>query len=159
MILLIPPPPKKKIIGRPWKKIFEKGKGWNKRKSERKRPKTEFIQVDNYIYPFLLRNLLFCSTNSNPAPCYSYLLPDRGAATKRKTGTVRRSTAPRWESTLAWENVSLGEAAERSLELVVLDQDRLGAHEQLGMVRLNLGTGMNRFPEFRILLTMTDNSN
>ena len=42
---------------------------------------------------------------------------------------------------MTWEDVSLAEVTDRSLEVIVADQDRLGAHEQLGVVRLNLGTG------------------
>ncbi len=40
-----------------------------------------------------------------------------------------------------WEDLSLTEVADRGLEVAVFHHDRLGQHELLGGVRLNLGTG------------------
>ena len=73
-------------------------------------------------------------------PC-SYLLPERAGKGKQKTAICRRTTSPRWEQTLVWEDLSLQEVGDRGLEVAVFDHDRLGQHELLGGVRLNLGTG------------------
>ena len=72
---------------------------------------------------------------------FSYLLPDRSARAKQKTSVCRRTTAPRWETTLAWEDV--GDLETRALELTLWETDRMGHHEEMGGVRLNLGTGNN----------------
>ncbi len=72
---------------------------------------------------------------------HSYLLPDRGKGAKQKTGVCRRTQSPKWEHTLSYENVSLAELADRSLEVSVWDHDRLGHNEMLGGVRFNLGIG------------------
>merc|ERR1719373_1131758 len=40
-----------------------------------------------------------------------------------------------------WEDLSIEDLADRSLELAVWDHDRMGHQDFLGGVRLNLGTG------------------
>ena len=53
----------------------------------------------------------------------------------------RKTTSPRWDQTFTWEELSMEELADRSLELAVWDHDRMGHQDFLGGVRLNLGTG------------------
>ena len=60
---------------------------------------------------------------------------------KQKTGVCRKTTSPRWDQTFTWEELSMEELADRSLELAVWDHDRIGHQDFLGGVRLNLGTG------------------
>jgi len=86
------------------------------------------------------KNIPFNKNNTLPDTfCKCYLLPDRSARAKQKTGVCRRTTAPRWETTVAWEDV--GDLENRSLELTLWETDRMGHHEEMGGVRLNLGTG------------------
>ncbi len=68
-------------------------------------------------------------------------MPERSKSGKQKTGVCRRTANPKWEHTITYENVSLAELADRSLEVSVWDHDRLGHNEMLGGVRLNLGMG------------------
>ena len=60
---------------------------------------------------------------------------------KQKTGVCRKTTSPRWDQTQTWEELSIEDLADRSLELGVWDHDRLGHGDFLGGVRLNLGSG------------------
>ena len=60
---------------------------------------------------------------------------------KQKTGVCRKTTSPRWDQTFTWEELSMEDLADRSLELAVWDHDRMGHQDFLGGVRLNLGTG------------------
>lgn len=46
-----------------------------------------------------------------------------------------------WNHTFVYDDVTLQELADRSLELTVWDHDRLASNEFLGMVRFSLGTG------------------
>ena len=61
---------------------------------------------------------------------------------KQKTSVCRKTTSPRWESALSWDDLSLADLSERCLELTVWDHDRIGHNDILGGVRFNLGTGM-----------------
>ena len=60
----------------------------------------------------------------------------------------RKTTSPRWDQTFTWEELSMEELADRSLELAVWDHDRMGHQDFLGGVRLNLGTGRNHCKAF-----------
>ena len=60
---------------------------------------------------------------------------------KQKTSVCRKTTSPRWESALSWDDISLSDLSERCLELTVWDHDRIGHNDILGGVRFNLGTG------------------
>ena len=71
----------------------------------------------------------------------SYLLPDKGRSSKQKTPVLRRTCSPVWNYTFMYDDVSLQELSERSLELTVWDHDRLASNEFLGGLRFNLGTG------------------
>ena len=71
---------------------------------------------------------------------FSYLLPNHPRG-KQKTGVCRKTTSPRWDQTLSWEDLSIEDLADRSFELAVWDHDRLGHQDFLGGVRLNLGSG------------------
>ena len=82
----------------------------------------------------LLTELLVCS----------YLLPGHASRGKQKTGICRRTTSPRWEQTVSWDDLTLEEVADRSIELAVWDHDRLGHQDFLGGVRFNLGTGQQQ---------------
>lgn len=53
----------------------------------------------------------------------------------------RKTLNPTWNHTLVFEDTSLQELTERSLELSVWDHDRLGTSQFLGGCRLNLGKG------------------
>eukprot|EP00095_Tigriopus_kingsejongensis_P011672 maker-scaffold59_size442576-snap-gene-2.13 protein:Tk11672 transcript:maker-scaffold59_size442576-snap-gene-2.13-mRNA-1 annotation:"hypothetical protein TcasGA2_TC001061" len=83
------------------------------------------------------------STNIDPF-CKCYLLPERNKSGKQKTSVCRRSLNPRWEHTVTWDQVSLAELADRSLEVSIWDHDRLGQNEMLGGVRFNLGSGKHQ---------------
>ena len=71
-----------------------------------------------------------------------YLLPHHPRG-KQKTAVCRKTTSPRWDATLSWEELSIEDLADRSLELAVWDHDRLGHQDLIGGVRLNLGSGTN----------------
>ena len=72
---------------------------------------------------------------------YRYLLPDKSHKGKRKTPVIKRNCNPRWNCLLVFEDVSLEELWQRSLELTIWDYDRLTSNDFLGGVRLNLGAG------------------
>ena len=61
---------------------------------------------------------------------------------KQKTSVCRKTTSPRWESALSWDDLSLADLSERCLELTVWDHDRIGHNDILGGVRFNVGSGM-----------------
>ena len=63
---------------------------------------------------------------------------------KQKTSVCRKTTSPRWESALSWDDLSLADLSERCLELTVWDHDRIGHNDILGGVRFNLGTGIDK---------------
>jgi len=82
------------------------------------------------------------SSKGIPDPfCKCYLLPEKGKGVKQKTSVCRKTTSPRWEAALSWDDLTPNELSERSLELTVWDHDRIGHNEMLGGVRFNLGTG------------------
>ncbi|GLH10864.1 Protein kinase C, brain isozyme [Gryllus bimaculatus] len=88
------------------------------------------------------KNLVAVKANGSSDPfCKSYLLPDKGRSSKQKTPVIRRTCSPVWNHSFVYEDVSLQELSERSLELTVWDHDRLASNEFLGGVRFNLGTG------------------
>jgi len=88
------------------------------------------------------KNIPLTRTNTLPDPyCKCYLLPERGVKQKQKTGVCRRTTSPRWETTITWDDIDLKDINERSVEVSLWDHDRMGQHENLGGVRLNLGSG------------------
>lgn len=69
-------------------------------------------------------------------------MPDKGRNAKQKTPVVKKSVNPVWNYTFVYDDVTLQELADRSLELTVWDHDRLASNEFLGMVRFSLGTGI-----------------
>ncbi|XP_071440035.1 synaptotagmin-like protein 5 [Hetaerina americana] len=88
------------------------------------------------------KNLTAVKANGTSDPfCKSYLLPDKGRSSKQKTAVCRRSINPVWNHTFVYDDVSLQELSERSLELTVWDHDRLASNEFLGGLRFNLGSG------------------
>lgn len=88
------------------------------------------------------KNLPVPKGTTLPDPfCKCYLLPEKSGKAKQKTAVCRRTTSPRWEQTISWEDLSLQEVADRCLEVTVWDHDRLGHSDFLGGVRFNLGTG------------------
>ncbi|XP_066902004.1 uncharacterized protein [Halyomorpha halys] len=88
------------------------------------------------------KNLPALKSNMSSDPfCKSYLLPDKGRWSKQKAPVIRKTCNPIWNHTFSYQNVSLQELSERSLELTIWDHDRLSSNEFLGGVRLNLGTG------------------
>ena len=89
-----------------------------------------------------------CCSSDNKFFCYRYLLPERGKGGKQKTGVCRKTVCPKWEHTMAWDDISLEALWDRSLELTVWDHDRLGHNEILGGVRFNLGKGTKKFQAF-----------
>merc|ERR1712209_223338 len=87
------------------------------------------------------KNLPIPRGTALPDPyCKCYLLPNHPRG-KQKTGVCRKTTSPRWDQTLSWEDLSIEDLADRSFELAVWDHDRLGHQDFLGGVRLNLGSG------------------
>ena len=76
---------------------------------------------------------------------FSYLLPSQPSRGKQKTGICRRTTSPRWEQTICWDDLTIEDVADRSLELAIWDHDRLGHQDFLGGARFNLGTGNEQY--------------
>lgn len=72
---------------------------------------------------------------------HRYLLPEKAKGGKQKTGVCRKTVCPKWEHTMAWDDITLDALWDKSLELTIWDHDRLGHNEILGGVRFNLGTG------------------
>ena len=89
------------------------------------------------------KNLPVPKGTTLPDPyCKCYLLPVQPSRPKQKTGICRRTTSPRWEQTITWEDLTIEEVMERSLELAVWDHDRMGKSQDfLGGARFNLGAG------------------
>jgi len=88
------------------------------------------------------KNLVSPKGTNIPDPfCKGYLLPEKAKGGKQKTGVCRKTVCPKWEHTMAWDDISLDALWERSLELTVWDHDRLGHNEILGGVRFNIGKG------------------
>jgi len=89
------------------------------------------------------KNLPVPKGTTLPDPyCKCYLLPAVPSRGKQKTGICRRTTSPRWEQTIVWEDLSMEEVMERSLELAIWDHDRIGKTQDfLGGARFNLGSG------------------
>ncbi|CAB4070207.1 SYTL [Lepeophtheirus salmonis] len=71
-----------------------------------------------------------------------YLLPGKGL--KQKTTICRRTNKPKWEQTISWDDVTLAELSDRSLEITVWDHDRLGHNEMIGGLRFNNGSGKHQ---------------
>ncbi|KFM62120.1 Synaptotagmin-like protein 5, partial [Stegodyphus mimosarum] len=82
------------------------------------------------------------SSGALDAFCKSYLLPDKSKSSKQKTPVVKKSRHPKWYYTVIYEDLSVDELRERSLELTVWDHDKLSSNEFMGGVRLNTGTGL-----------------
>merc|ERR1712117_20849 len=88
------------------------------------------------------KNLPVPKGTTLPDPyCKCYLLPSQPSRGKQKTAICRRTTSPRWEQTICWDDLTIEDVADRSLELAIWDHDRLGHQDFLGGARFNLGTG------------------
>lgn len=88
------------------------------------------------------KNLPVPKGTTLPDPyCKCYLLPSQPSRGKQKTGICRRTTSPRWEQTICWDDLTIEDVSDRSLELAIWDHDRLGHQDFLGGARFNLGTG------------------
>ena len=57
----------------------------------------------------LLHHLLVIIKPRPNRNCPSYLLPAVPSRGKQKTGICRRTTSPRWEQTIVWEDLSMEE--------------------------------------------------
>lgn len=68
-------------------------------------------------------------------------MPEKGKASKQKTNTIRKTSSPKWNHTMTFDDVTHQELTERSLELSIFNHDRFGSSEFLGGCRLNLGRG------------------
>lgn len=94
------------------------------------------------------RNLTAVRANGYSDPfCKGYLLPERSRNTKQKTPVVKRNCNPEFNHTFVFEDVTLEELRERSLELTLWDHDRFTSNDFLGGVRLGLGTGVSHEKE------------
>ncbi|GFQ63921.1 synaptotagmin-like protein 4 [Trichonephila clavata] len=106
---------------------------------------------------------------SMDAFCKSYLLPDKSKTAKQKTPVVKKSNHPKWYYTVIYEDLSVEELRERSLELTVWDHDKIARNNFVGGVRLNVGTGLyhgvpvdwmdSRRDESGLWLSMLDSPN
>ncbi|KAF6207899.1 hypothetical protein GE061_016348 [Apolygus lucorum] len=106
--------------------------------SSKKRPSKGTL----YVLVKEAKNLPAVKTNGTSDPfCKSYLLPDKSRSTKQKAPVVKKTCNPAWNHTFTYNNVSIDELADRSLELTLWDHDRLASNEFLGGVRLNLSSG------------------
>lgn len=54
---------------------------------------------------------------------------------------IKKDVNPHWNHTFVFEDISLDDLKERSLELTIWDHDRFTSNDFLGGVRLNVGTG------------------
>lgn len=54
---------------------------------------------------------------------------------------MKKSRHPKWYYTMIYEDLSVDELKERSLELTVWDHDKITSNEFMGGVRLNMGSG------------------
>ena len=68
-------------------------------------------------------------------------MPEKGKSSKQKTNVIRKSCNPKWNHSMIFDDVTLQELNERSLELGIWDHDRFGSSDFLGGCRLNLGRG------------------
>ncbi|XP_054715315.1 uncharacterized protein LOC129224791 [Uloborus diversus] len=82
------------------------------------------------------------SNGTFDAFCKSYLLPDKSKSSKQKTPVVKKSRHPKWYYTMIYEDMSIEELKERSLELTIWDHDKITSNEFMGGVRLNTGLGL-----------------
>ncbi|KAF2346789.1 C2 domain [Trinorchestia longiramus] len=76
-----------------------------------------------------------------PYLTFSVLVPEKGRSCKQKTAVCRKTLNPNWNYTMHFDDVSLQDLIERSLEIAIWDHDRLGPSQYLGGCRLNLGRG------------------
>ena len=88
---------------------------------------------------------------------FSYLLPSQPSRGKQKTGICRRTTSPRWEQTICWDDLTIEDVSDRSLELAIWDHDRLGHQDFLGGARFNLGTGNDKFSHVAVTWLWCEN--
>ncbi|KAJ8314966.1 hypothetical protein KUTeg_007116 [Tegillarca granosa] len=88
------------------------------------------------------RNLTAVRSNGTSDPfCKGYLLPDKHRSSKQKTPIVKQNCNPMWNHTFIFEEVTISDLQERSLELTLWDFDKISSNDFLGGVRLNLGVG------------------
>ncbi|XP_048236631.1 synaptotagmin-like protein 2 isoform X3 [Haliotis rufescens] len=89
------------------------------------------------------KNLTAVRSNGSSDPfCKAYLLPEKNKSNKQKSAVVKRNCNPTWNHVFLFEDVSLEEMKDRSLELTVWDYDKITSNDFLGGVRLNIGTGV-----------------
>lgn len=69
------------------------------------------------------------------------MLPDKHRSSKQKTPIVKQNCNPMWNHTFIFEEVTISDLKERSLELTLWDFDKISSNDFLGGVRLNLGVG------------------
>lgn len=81
----------------------------------------------------------------------SYLLPEKNKSNKQKSAVVKRNCNPTWNHVFLFEDVSLEEMKDRSLELTVWDYDKITSNDFLGGVRLNIGTGTTNLLHLTVL--------
>ena len=70
----------------------------------------DYISYSGRSIPFFkpLITIIFNPLITIPVPI-SYLLPAVPSRGKQKTGICRRTTSPRWEQTIVWEDLSMEE--------------------------------------------------
>ncbi|XP_052808744.1 uncharacterized protein LOC128237352 isoform X2 [Mya arenaria] len=91
------------------------------------------------------RNLTGVKYNGFSDPfCKGYLLPEKNRGSKQKTSVIRKECNPFWNHTFTFDDISLMELRERSLELTIWDHEKLSSNDFLGGARLNLGSGMSQ---------------
>ena len=72
-----------------------------------------------------------------------YLLPDKSAKGKRKTGVIKNNLNPVWEERFTYEKVTLEELSkERVLEVTVWDFNKGSSNDFIGGARLGSAPGM-----------------
>lgn len=88
------------------------------------------------------RNLMATRSNGTSDPfCKSYLLPDKSKSGKQKTPVIKKCCNPKWNHTFVYDDLTLSDLRERSLELTIWDYDKITSNDFLGGVRLSLGSG------------------
>ncbi|XP_048577698.1 uncharacterized protein LOC5500410 isoform X2 [Nematostella vectensis] len=117
-----------------------KGKGKKKKKHSEKGELQVVIKE--------ARNLPAKDANGFSDPFVkAYLLPDKGRKSKRKTPTIRKNLNPQWNFPFTYDDVTLEELMDRSLELTVWDWDRGASNDFLGGVRLGMGTKQEKWDD------------
>lgn len=97
----------------------------------------------DWLSIYVLLYILCLSFSLEYSDYFSYFLPDKSKSGKQKTSISKKTTNPRWNHTIVYDDLTLADLKARCLELTIWNHDKLASNEFLGGVRLSLGTGMS----------------